>query len=395
MTRHHRYRLFVSFVNAIAILLLCNSISVQAQTSVSVFGGVETVFRWREARCGDHHLPDSPARALRLADGRILLTASQFTNIPFIGTDFQDLRPACDLSSRADENSDWRQFNDRVWIQALARLQDGSIFALASHEYAGSRHAGKCTAPGSACWFSSITAMVAPAGTLKFRTLPLTDRVIASSPEKYEQDKVQRTGFFSTTNIIYESDFAYALLYNEGIHGQNRGMCLIRANKNDLLSGWKALSNGRFDAQLKPFEQRSQSRPICDVVGENVFSDVVRSVVRLPNNGPWMATFAKLRSKSPDDKTISGIYYSLSDDLINWNQANLLIELLPFVVQKEAGIYFQYPSIIDHESRSENFFDIHSKPYLYLVRYNLWPDRRQGGDRDLVRIPLQISSGTR
>lgn len=67
----------------------------------------------------------------------------------------------------------------------------------------------------------------------------------------------------------------------------------------------------------------------------------------------------------------------------------LLWEMTPFHGQPEPGVYFEYPSLIDHSSTSAVFDDLAGAPWLYLTRFN-FGDRRRGMDRDLVRLRLEI-----
>ena len=56
----------------------------------------------------------------------------------------------------------------------------------------------------------------------------------------------------------------------------------------------------------------------------------------------------------------------------------------------EPDIYYQYPSLIDHASISPVFDRADGDLYLYMTRYNLFPDRSDGGNRDLVRLRVAI-----
>ncbi|WP_376094483.1 hypothetical protein ACE7GA_01210 [Roseomonas sp. CCTCC AB2023176] len=365
---------------------------------------VETVFRWATQRCGDMHLPDSPARALRTADGGIALLAAHFLNIPLLGRGFEDLAPACGTESRGAENPDPAAFSDRAWIQAVIPFEDGGrpmVLGLASHEYMGWRHPGRCVTPFDAegrrpaafrCWYSSITALVAPERDWRFRTVGAAP--VAASPFPYDHAATARAGFFSVSNAIVEDGYATVLAYTEGVPGQPRGNCLLRAPLDDLTGGWRALSGGRFDLPLRGayVPDATPPRP-CDVVSARVFGGApVRSIIQIPSEeGPWWV--AVLTRPSSPDGAPGGVFASASRDLRHWGPARLLWAMTPFRSQRAAGTYYEYPSLIDHASPSRVFdraaADASGQLHLYLTRLN-FGDRRRGLDRDLVRLPVLI-----
>jgi hypothetical protein len=379
----------------------------------------EVVFRWQTQRCSDMHLPDSPARALRIQKG-IALFAAHLVNIPLLGRDFSSLRASCDASSRGAESGDPARFQDRFWVQAVVPLEPLApgmrrrVLGLASHEYMGWRHPGRCLAPfGGAgrrpaafrCWYSSITAVVTEEGDWRFRPV-LTgsaeqgrSAVIAASPIPYNERATARTGFFSVTNAVIEDGYALALVYTEGVAGQLRGNCLFRAPLSDAVDGWRALSAGEFRQQYRSAYDPSAGRSgPCDVVGASVFGGApVRSLLRVPgSDGPrWVAVFTRAAPKGRPAEGAEGVFYSTSRDLRSWSPAVRLWAVTPFRSQPEAGIYYEYPSLLDHASTSEVFDRVADDPqevrlHLYMTRLNL-ADRRRGLDRDLVRVPVAIS----
>ena len=389
---------------AVAILLAATAATAEPGLSVAAGAPVETVFRWATQRCGDMNLPDSPARALRTRDGGVALVASHYLVVPLLGPDFGQLAPACAASSRGAEDADPAAFRDRVWVQALIPYEDGGrrrILGLASHEYMGWRHPGRCDAPFDGpgrrpaafrCWYSAITLLVAEEGDWRFRPVPRAPPV-AASPLPYDPGATARTGFFSVSNAILADGHATVLAYTEGLPGQPRGNCLLRAPLDDLVGGWRALSGGTFSARLSGAYGAAAAPPApCDVVGAGVFRGApVRSVVRVAAaDGEWyVATIAR----DGRDGVPGGIFVTASRDLRDWRPARLLWDVPPFRSQPEAGVYYQYPSLLDHASASDLFDRVeageHARLHLYLTRFNL-EDRRRGLDRDLVRVPVTV-----
>jgi hypothetical protein len=371
----------------LAVLLLLAG-AVRAEPRLVADPAAETVFRWATQRCDRLHVPDSPARAIRTADGGVLLMAAHFTNIVLRGRDFDSLAPDCASASRGAEDPDPTRFDDRFWVQALWPLPDGRVLGLASHEFMGKRHAGRCEVTqgpgGTRCWHSAITLTVAEPGPWRFRPLPLPQRVLAASPAPYDPAARRRSGAFSVTNILRAEGFLYLLAYLEGIPGQPDGNCLLRAPEADPVAGWRALAaDGTFRAELGL--SRGDAGP-CIPVGP--FQGAARSLLRLGPAGPYVATFAgRVREGE-------GVLVTTSPDLRRWSPPRLLLAAAPWRAQPEAGFYVAYPALIDHGSASPVFDSADGgRLHLYLTRLNLAPDRRDGMNRDLIRHRVRVEGG--
>ena len=411
-------------VPAVFALVAFSAWAVRAQTAtdntfvprleIATDARPETVFQWATQRCAEMNVPDSPARAMRTAEG-VLLLAAHFINIPLLGKDFQHLSPRCDASSQGAEAEDPARFQDRFWVQSLLPLpssspgRPGRIVGLASHEYMGWRHPGRCRAPFDGagrrpaafrCWYSAITAVTAEEGDWRFRPVPdAAGRgealVVAASPYPYDAAATARTGFFSVSNAVIEGQHAFALVYTEGIPGQPRGNCLLRAGLSELIGGWRLLLKGDY-----PQVSRAATEPVplCDALGSAVFGSApIRSILRVPGtDGPWwIAVFTRGAPRGAASGVSEGVFYSRSRDLQHWSAAEQLWVMHPFRSQPEAGVYYEYPSLVDHASASPVFDRLADDPrraelHLYLTRLNLM-DRRRGLDRDLVRIPVRFS----
>jgi hypothetical protein len=84
-----------------------------------------------------------------------------------------------------------------------------------------------------------------------------------------------------------------------------------------------------------------------------------------------------------------GVYYSLSEDLIEWTQRELLLELPvnATVGDPDNDTTHAYPAIIDPDSSSLNYSTTDGEMYLYVSRFNF------GGaslDRDVLRWPIAV-----
>ena len=95
----------------------------------------------------------------------------------------------------------------------------------------------------------------------------------------------------------------------------------------------------------------------------------------------------------PNQVDQSGVFYSLSDDLVHWSPGKRLFAGLRPWGQKACAEFYEYPSLIDHGSKS-NIFDTVDldQLYLYLTRFN-YSDCKRGLNRDLVRVKIVSKEG--
>jgi hypothetical protein len=94
--------------------------------------------------------------------------------------------------------------------------------------------------------------------------------------------------------------------------------------------------------------------------------------------------------RSRTGRTVWGIYYSLSDDLIHWEHRKLIREA-EFVYSYECGDHdpIMYPSLLDDESDSRNFQTVDNDAWLYYTRLH-YSNCTMTANRDLVRIPVSF-----
>jgi hypothetical protein len=90
-------------------------------------------------------------------------------------------------------------------------------------------------------------------------------------------------------------------------------------------------------------------------------------------------------------RTVSGFYYSLSDDLLNWSKRKLIREVeLTSTYKCGDRDPVAYPSVLDPHSKSPSFDTTGRHAYLYFTRLH-YQGCTQSQDRDLVRVPVEFS----
>lgn len=374
-------------------LFVGGSAAAQAQDTIrlELSPKAETVYDYAVEKCHSNTIPDSPARALRRADGSIALIGGHLTNWFMEGASFDSVKPNCAISSRAAESPNPADFDDRYWIQALLPVDGNRVLALGSQEFMGKRHAGVCQGPGaqSPCWYSSIVSATADARDLRFSLLPLNERLVASSGAPFDP-KVKMTGFFTTSNIVRDGAYLYFVGWTAGEAkpGPN-GNCLFRSTVADAARGeWTVLSDGRFVAPPKAYQSDGSTTTHCDTLGGDRRGEIpfgrFRSVVRLKNHNLWLATY---NTGGRD----AGVYYTTSRDLQHWSAPRVLADFKPFWQSSRSTCqdFYEYPSFIDHHSDSNIFDTAGDAFYVYFTRLN-WSDCKRGMNRDLVRFPVKV-----
>jgi hypothetical protein len=381
--------LLCNLMPVIALAVLMGKAAVaQEPITFSVAPDPEIVYRYQTQRCDWRSIPDSPARAFRRDDGSLVLMAAHFRNRIFEGSSFNDLRPNCAVLSMGAESANPAEYDDRFWIQSLIPLGGGRIIGLASQEYSGLRHDGVCLKGNDkpACWYLAIVALEADERDFSFKLLPRDQRLIAGSNRRFDKS-INAAGFLTATNTVFEGDYAYFIGWTEdAAEPGGRGNCLFRAPRSDLVNGWQMMSKGRFVPSPDPYtkEDKASGPAQCDRLGGPDMSSKVRSLVWLEPKRQWLAVW------STRWKGTGGVYYATSSNLRDWSSAALLAPFEPFWGTDETGTFYDYPSIIDHDSISPVFQTTGDSFFLYLTRLN-WENKRATMDRDLVRFKVTVN----
>ncbi|WP_262265614.1 hypothetical protein [Microvirga yunnanensis] len=347
----------------------------------------EVVYSYERQRCDWRMIPDSPARAYRRQDGSVALIAAHFRNRVLEGSSFADLHPRCSVVSQGKESADPSVFDDRFWVQSLIPLDGGRVLGLASQEFSGLRHDGLCAkgAGRPECWYLSLVALEANERDFSFTLLPRNRRLIAGSNKRFDTS-TKAAGFLTLSNTVFDGEHAYFVAWTEdAAKPDGRGNCLFRAPRSDLVAGWQVMGEGRFVPPPNPYpaDGRNPVQATCDRLGNGDITGKIRSLIRLESRKLWMVVW------STRVNDIGGIYYATSPDLRNWSAAFLLAPFEPPWGTSEKKAYYDYPSIIDHDSPSPVFQTVGSTFYLYMTRFN-WQSKRPTMNRDLVRFEVSL-----
>jgi hypothetical protein len=392
--RKHPFRLAVLSLAAILGGLVILSELREAQT-VEVVGPEEIVFDWSQSACEPADIPDIPARAFRDAQGRVQLIASHYINRRMIGPDLDNLTHDCDVIMPSHYDPNPAEFNDREWIHSVYTLDGAEVFALIHNEYQGHTHPGRCpSGEYFECWYNAVTLAVSTDGGDSYEHARPSTHLVASISYRYVPD-LGRAGIFQPSNIVRNpaDDYYYALLRLARYQAQPQGTCLMRTTDLADPKSWRAWGGAGFDVRfIDPYLEIDE--PPQNHVCQPVSYDEIGLMVESLTFNTYLDSFLLVGTavgRNRVGNAISGIYYSTSDDLIRWTPRKLIVEV-------ESSQTYQcgdpdpvaYPSVIDHDSPSQNFETTGKRAYLYFTRYN-YQSCKETLDRDLVRVPIEFS----
>lgn len=376
-------------------LVFATAGSAQTSDQMVINGEWEVVFDWTTDRCNDQNLPDLPTRVFRDADGKINLFISHKKTTRMIGEDFDSLVADCTTVNSSKHDPDPSQFAEAEWISSVYTEDGVNIYALIHNEFQGyaQLEEGICPSFGYfTCWYNSITAKHSDDGGASFDYLrPPPDHLVANYPIQYIPDGGV-FGAFSPSNIIKWDGYYYAF-YKLQVHFlETQHTCLMRTDDLSDPSSWRFWNGIRFEGvTADPYKTDVQSTAphTCSPVG---FDNIAQLYEGISWN-TYLEKFVIVGTSSDPTKTPDryGFYYALSDDLINWDRREFLLEVaLPWTATNDREMTFLYPTLIDHNSPTLSFETTGETAYLYFTRNNFG----QGSlDRDLVRVEVQFIQG--
>jgi hypothetical protein len=366
-----------------------------ASVNVNIVGPEEIVFDWSEDACEQANYPDAPARAFRDADGRVQLILSHYTNYRMIGPDLNHLTIDCNAIMFSDYDPDPAKFNGREWIHALYSPDGNSVYALIHNEYQGNRHPGQCPSGQYLdCWYNAITLAVSTNSGVTYTHAEPPSHLVAGLPYVYEPGGGP-FGIFNPSNILLNpaDNYYYVLLHVEDYQGQSRGTCLMRTQNLAEPSSWRAWNGKEFSVRfINVYQDRNAA--VQDHICQPVSFPQIQKMWESITFNTYLNRFLLIGTASTYDvatgRTIWGIYYSLSTDLLHWSPRALLLET-ERTWSYECGDTnpIASPAVLDPESLSRNFDTTGQRAYLYFTRLN-YESCVMTSDRDLIRVPVEF-----
>ena len=317
--------------------------------NIQITGANTQVFKADPAKgCGPTDIPDGPARAVRLADGTILMMASSAENFPFRGKSIETMQKSCQALFHGQENDDPRAFNDRSWLLTPFSLDGTHILGLIHNEFQGHRRAQLCpNGKYVSCWYNSVTGVISNDGGKTFARPTEGSFLVAAPRYRYDETVGSQAGYFNPTNIVpYKGSGSFAfLLYTPHVKDQEAGTCVLSSRTPLEFGSWRAYDGTEFtvDLSTSPYQVRPKARPKpCAPVSQRVLRWPVTSIVLHCNSGNYIALMV-----GSDLSMGRGSFYATSQDLIHWDgPAKLLDASLPSSFHCGEPVPHLYPSIL-------------------------------------------------
>ncbi len=250
---------------AAIFLALCPAAIAEDAITITPAGPQRVLYDWSKDRCTDMHIPDSPLRAFRDADGRLTVLATHRENWRMHGPSWAALRPDCRtvLSSKAQVDAAL----GNLWIAATYTLDGRTVTAIISEDQTEDEIAAGCkrtSTPGQ-CWVNSLLLARSNDGGRNFTLLPKDQRLLATIGGDYPKGAEGRFGVFTASNIVAHQGSFFMLAFAEGRGVQPRGNCLFRTD--DLADGrrWRAFDGSGFSISMHDGGRPAPARrsPIC------------------------------------------------------------------------------------------------------------------------------------
>ncbi|MGI9649416.1 MAG: hypothetical protein ACR2OI_12960 [Acidimicrobiia bacterium] len=368
---------------------------------LAVVGPEEMVFDWTTDRCEDEHIPDIAARAIRDSDGQVHLFVSHYVTYRMSGEHLESVVTDCSapvMTSAFD--SDPSQFDEAEWLAAPFTEDGETVYAVVHNEYRGFvfSRTGLCPSGDHlSCIDVTLTMSISTDGGATFDDIaPPPDHLMATMPYTYQADGVP-SGVWQTSNLIDRGDGFYYLMANVSAYPAGPGQeppqwaCLMRTDDLSEPTSWRYWDGDGFNGIFRdPYRSDDDTAETCAPIADPQLSaSLTETIVYDEVLERYVAMGMSRHQTDPDAPW--GIYYSLSEDLINWTARQSLLELpmSPTVADPDTDLRYAYPAIIDPDSPSLNFATSDGEAYVYIARLNAG-----GGslDRDLVRYPIAVET---
>jgi len=373
-----------------------------------IAGEEEIVFDWTSDRCEQENIPDIAPRAWRDAEGIVHLTIGHLNTYRMSGPDLDNLTSDCTGPiMRSDLDPDPAMFNDGEWIGSVYTEDGQTIYAMIHNEYRGHLHPaerpGQCPSGDYlTCLDTSITMAKSTDGGRTFQDIAEPpNHMVATMPYVFNDQGVP-SGLRQPSNIIEGPDGYFYVYTNISDYPETLGefppqwVCVMRTDNLDDPSAWRYWDGSDFNGvfvnpYVEAVDENTEKCAPLDI--EDISGGLTDSVTYNTLLEKYVLVGFSAHPASTADKPMWGVYYSLSDDLIEWTQRKLLIELplVASVADPESELIYAYPVLIDPNSDSPSFHTTDDELYLYVSKFNFGSGSL---DRDVVRYPVVLTEPT-
>jgi hypothetical protein len=217
------------------------------------------------------------------------------------------------------------------------------------------------------CQLLSLTFAVSTDGGKTYVQPPSPDNILAIPPYQYNPDAMR--AIWQPSNIVHNPNdgYYYALLQRDE-HGPAtgtniQGTCVMRTQSLNDPTSWRAWDGEGFTMRfINPYQDATAdpAAHTCQVVSPSQIGALTYSLTYNTYFGAFLAVGVRG----------DGFYYALSDDLVHWTPARLLLSAVQGFANGFKTPYYAYPSVVDPNSPSRNFDTSGQSVYLYYSRFN-------------------------
>jgi hypothetical protein len=395
-------------------------------------GAIATVMDYPADACDtdvdEWDLPDVVPHAVKMPNGELVLESGNAPKNYFMfGTNFNNLTRSCTsvldspVYNAADPNTPYHipeSYNHQKWITSVYRVGQ-VIYGLVHNEYHDPRAAsappcqtGKVT-PGNPCWYNSIGLAASVDGGHTFTERVAPGHVIAMPHVVWDPFAYPKThtggfnapihGYMEPSSIIKRNengtDYYYAFIAAFLMpNGSSSGACLMRTSNLANPGSWRAWDGTGFNLPFSnPYTSGGPTTP-CSFIDLQDIGGLHQSLTF----NTYLNKYLLVGMDHMGTAASCGVYYSVSDDLINWSPRKQILNkatgapwtaALPHNPCSPSNMSnsYGYSSVIDHNQLNDptdpNFEKSGTQPHLYIVHFQ---DGAQGLNRDLKRMPLTI-----
>ena len=335
--------------------------------------------------CDTRDFPDTPARAIRLADGTVQLYATDRDNRVSAGPDLLHLQHRCAVIYRGSGNDAPSAYDDRSWIASPWTNDGRTIWAVIHNEFQGHSRKELCpTGRYMDCWFNALTLVVSHDSGQSFQRVAVNP-LVAALPYRYDEVGLGHHGYFNPSNIVGLDGSFYMFAFATRTHAQRAGNCLLRTDAIEQSGSWRGWDGKNFDISfVDPYAGLIQpERHVCAPVGIGALRWPVTSLVRHGPSGLFIVLMQ-------DTGSGGGIYYATSLDLLQWSAPALLLSAIGLRAWTCGGPDpIGYPSLLDPTSTDRNFQTVGTGALLFATRFD-GAGCHPGENRSLIRWNVGI-----
>jgi hypothetical protein len=232
----------------------------------------------------------------------------------------------------------------------------------------------------------NVSYAISNDGGKTFNQPPAPNHLVSALPFKY-QPNGGLVAQWQPSNIVKspKDGYYYALVQIDirrtGEVGF-QGMCVMRTLTLEDPQSWRAWDGEGFNMRfINPYLE-SVDNPhahTCEAVSVNEVGALSYNLTYNTYLDKFLAVGHAVHV-SP-----AGFYYSISDDLIHWAPKKLL--MATDLAQTSVGPFLAYPSLVDPDNTSLNFYTTGQSPYLYYSRFKNFSLE----DVDLLRVRIQFT----